>query len=184
MTTRNIPAPAEQKNIQAVVELERTTWERRSSLDRIADHVRDLASGPAFIVAHIVWFGLWLGFNVVGRTPFDPYPFNLLTLAVSLEAIVLTGFVLMSQRRMLQQADRRTHLDLQINLLAEQELTAILKMQCVLAEKAGIDLPAVDPRLEQLRARTDVQKLAAALDAGLASVEAKTPSSTSSTGSS
>ena len=175
-TSMTSPAPAEQKNIQAIIELERETREKRSLLDRVADHVKDLASGPGFIVVHIVWFAGWLGFNVSSRTAFDPYPFNLLTLVVSLEAIVLTGFVLMAQSRMTQQADRRAHLDLQINLLAEQELTAILKMQWVLAEKAGIDPPSVDPRLEQLRARTDVQKLAAALNDGLASVETGAPS--------
>jgi uncharacterized membrane protein len=84
---------------------------------------------------------------------------------------VLTGFVLMAQTRMTQQAERRAHLDLQINLLAEQELTAILRMQCLLAERAGIDVATVDPRLDQLRNQTDVQRLAEALDNELASVE-------------
>jgi uncharacterized membrane protein len=83
----------------------------------------------------------------VFATPrFDPFPFNLLTLVVSLEAIVLTGFVLMSQNRMTQLADLRTHLDLQVNLLAEQELTAILKVVCLVAEKNGIAVDG-DPEL-------------------------------------
>ena len=76
----------------------------------------------------------------------------------------------MAQSRMTQQADKRAHLDLQINLLAEQELTAILRLQCVIAERAGIDLASIDPRLDQLR--TDVQRLAAELDTELASVQA------------
>jgi uncharacterized membrane protein len=166
------PTSPERKNIQAIMGLERETRGKRSVLERITDGVRGLASSPAFIFAHILWFAVWIGANSLGRARFDAYPFSLLTLAVSLEAIVLTGFVLMAQTRMTQQADKRAHLDLQINLLAEQELTAILKMQCLLAERAGIDVAGVDPRLEQLRTQTDVQRLAAALDNELASVEA------------
>jgi len=166
-------ASPELKNIQAIIALERESRGKRSLFDRITDVVSRLTSSPVFLLVHLVWFVFWLGINSFGRATFDRYPFNLLTLAVSLEAIVLTGFVLMAQTRMTQQAERRAHLDLQINLLAEQELTAILKMQCLLAERAGIDVATVDPRLDQLRNQTDVQRLAAALDSELASVEYK-----------
>jgi uncharacterized membrane protein len=154
------PSTPELTNIQAIVNLERRTRENRSSLDRLTDAFSALASSPAFVAGHIVWFAGWMGWNLFGRAPFDPYPFQLLTLAVSLEAIVLTGFVLMAQSRMRHEADKRAHLDLQINLLAEQELTAILKLQCQLAERAGVDLRAVDPRLDQFRTHIDVEQLA------------------------
>jgi uncharacterized membrane protein len=173
-----MPTTPELKNIQDIIDLERQTRGNRSRLDRVTDTVIVLASSPAFIVAHVLWFMLWLGFNSFSSQKFDPYPFSLLTLSVSLEAIVLTGFVLMAQGRMTRQADKRAHLDLQINLLAEQELTAILKMQCLLAESAGIDLTSVDPRLDQLRSRTDVPRLAAALESELASVDTSTSTST------
>jgi uncharacterized membrane protein len=179
MPPRNNPprvSPAAQtspelKNIQAIVGLERETLSDRSWLNRVTDGVSNLASSPAFIVVHLIWFGLWIGLNGHRSGSFDPYPFNLLTLALSLEAIVLTGFVLMAQSRMTQQAERRAHLDLQINLLAEQELTEILRVQCLLAEHAGIDLDTRDPRLAQLRTRTDVRQLAVALNHELAAVE-------------
>jgi len=158
----------ELKNIQAILSLERETRERRSVLDRVTDGVSSLASSPAFIAGHVIWFTIWIGANTIGRAAFDRYPFNLLTLAVSLEAIVLTGFVLMAQNRMTQQADKRAHLDLQINLLAEQELTAILKLQCLLADRAGIDVASVDPRLDQLLSQTDVQRLAATIETEMA----------------
>lgn len=163
-----MPTSPELTNIQAIMALEREIRGKRSLLDRITDGVSSLASSPAFIFAHLIWFALWLGFNTLGGATFDRYPFNLLTLAVSLEAIVLTGFVLMAQSRMTQQADKRAHLDLQINLLAEQELTAILKLQCLLAERAGIEVADIDPRLDQLRNRTDVQRLAATLESEMA----------------
>jgi uncharacterized membrane protein len=167
-------AAAERKNVQAVMNLERATRDNRSYVARLTDAVSGLASSPAFIVAHLTWFLFWIGGNTVGGLHFDPYPFNLLTLAVSLEAIVLTGFVLMAQTRMTQQADKRAHLDLQVNLLAEQELTAILRVQCLLAERAGIDIERIDPRIEALRNRTNVQQLADAIDTGIASTQQNT----------
>jgi uncharacterized membrane protein len=60
--------------------------------------------------------------------PFDPFPFSLLTSIVSLEAIILTLFVLATQNRLTREADKRAHLDLQVNLLSEQEMTIMLKM--------------------------------------------------------
>jgi uncharacterized membrane protein len=143
--------------------LERETRDARSILERLTAGVSGVASSPAFIMAHVLWFALWIGVNSLGHATFDRYPFSFLTLAVSLEAIVLTGFVLMAQRQMTRHADRRAHLDLQINLLAEQELTAILKVQCLLAERAGIDVTGVDPWLDELRRHTDVHQLAATI---------------------
>lgn len=109
------------------------------------------------------------------RTKQYPFPFNLLTLVVSLEAIVLIGFVLMSQNRLTQVADRRAHLDLQVNLLAEQELTAILKVVCLIAEKTGVTVKG-DPDLIKLLARTDVKVLAEELTREMATVDAPPPS--------
>ena len=151
--------------------MERGTRDSRSAVERLTDAVSNHASSASFVVAHLVWFTTWIGLNL-HRPAFDPFPFSLLTLAVSLEAIVLTGFVLMAQSRMTQQADKRAHLDLQINLLAEQELTAILKVLCLVAERNGIDVAGCDPRLQQLLAHTDVRTLSAALDQELATLGA------------
>lgn len=164
------PTPAEQHNIRTVVELEHETFDRRSRRERVTDAVSATASSPVFVVAHVAWFAIWIGFNMIAKAPFDRFPYNLLTLAVSLEAIVLTGFVLMAQNRMTLQADKRAHLDLQVNLLAEQKLTAILRMLALLGEHAGIDLGSCDPGFEQFRSRTNIRQLAAELDAQLGSV--------------
>ena len=90
---------------------------------------------------------------------------------VSLEAILLTGFVLISQDRMTKLADRRAHLDLQVNLLAEQELTAILRVVCPIAEKTGVQLEGCDPNLNQLLGRTDVKALNDQLTKEMATVD-------------
>ena len=162
-------------NIQAVVDLERQTRRERTILERVTDLVSAAVSSTGFILFHIAWFSSWIVFNVFASQRFDPFPFSLLTLMVSLEAIVLTGFVLMSQNRMTQLADRRAHLDLQVNLLAEQELTAILKVVCLVAEKAGVTVEG-DPELVKLLARTDVKLLAEELTREMAAVDTPPPS--------
>jgi uncharacterized membrane protein len=111
-----------------------------------------------------VWFAGWIVANRLLARPFDPYPFNLLTMVVSLEAIILTSFVLMAQDRMTKLADRRAHLDLQVNLIAEQELTAILRVVCRLAEQAGLDPKTCDRTISNWLTETDVTALAKELD--------------------
>jgi uncharacterized membrane protein len=149
-------------NIREILKLEQERRDERSPLDRAADWVIRIASGPVFIAVHLLWFAVWISLNVTGGASFDP-TFNVLMLTVSLEAIVLTGFVLRAQRHLTLQTEQRAHLDLQLNILAEQELTAILRVVCVLGERLGIDVAKCDPNVEQFRAQTDVRKIAAAI---------------------
>ena len=100
------PGP-ESTNIQAIAEIERQTREQRTTLERVADAVGRTASSPIFITVHFAWFTIWIVGNTVFGWNLDPYPFSLLTLAVALEATILTGFVLMSQGRMTEQAEKR-----------------------------------------------------------------------------
>jgi uncharacterized membrane protein len=95
-----------------------------------------------FVWIHAVWYGVWIVANVAlpGRLRFDPFPFSLLTLVVSLEAIFLATFLLISQNRQSFLDQRRAHLDLQINLLAEQENTKMLELLEKIACKVGVDL--------------------------------------------
>lgn len=86
--------------------------------------------------------------RVLWQKPFDPFPFVMLTTVVSLEAIFLSLFVLLSQNRMQRLADERSDLDLQINLLAEHELTRLMVAVNLIAEKMGIELAHEDEREE------------------------------------
>jgi uncharacterized membrane protein len=158
-----LAAPAA-RNIHAIATLERDALHERTTIDRITDRVTSAAGSPAFVAIHALWFGTWIVVNLTRRDAFDPYPFNFLMLIVSLEAIVLTGFVLMTQNRMQRQADKRAHLDLQVNLLAEQELTAMLQMLHALCRRAGVGVTVRDARVEQLLEETDIHTLATALD--------------------
>ena len=98
-----------------------------------------------FVYLHAIFFAVWIvmnvgeNHNVFGFKPFDPYPFQLLTLIVSLEAIFLSTFVLISQNRMGAQADKRAELDLHVGLLSEHEITRMLKMLDAIQDKLGIE---------------------------------------------
>lgn len=158
-----VPGPAA-RNIEAIAALERAALHDRTPLDRFTDVITHAAGSPAFIIAHAIWFATWIAINVWREPPFDSYPFGLLILLVSLEAIFLTGAVLMTQNRMQRQADKRAHLDLQVNLLAEQELTAILQLLHKMAERLGVDTVESGGRIEELLAETNVHTLSAAID--------------------
>jgi uncharacterized membrane protein len=108
-----------------------------------------------FVWVHVVWFGIWILIHVIPRLPhIDPFPFTFLTLVVSLEAIFLSTFILISQNHDTKISERRNHLDLQINLLSEQENTQMLTMLRAIAEKVGANLS----RDDQVRAMSEETK--------------------------
>jgi uncharacterized membrane protein len=154
-------------NIQAIAELERNALDERTSVDRATATLTRVTGSTTFIAVHILWFATWIALNVT-RYAFDAYPFNLLTLIVALEAIFLTSVILMTQNRMSRLADRRAHLDLQVNMLAEQELTAMLHMLHGLCTRAGVKVMVRDERVQQLLTETDILQIAVALDRELA----------------
>jgi uncharacterized membrane protein len=152
------------RNIETIARLEREALHDRSRLDRFTDAVTAAAGSPLFIVGHAIWFGVWIALNVMSGRPFDPYPFGLLMLAVSLEAIFLSAAVLMTQNRMQRQADKRAHLDLQVNLLAEQELTTMLKMLTGISQRLGVKIEERHGSVDQLARETDIHTIAVAID--------------------
>jgi len=162
----------EQKNIQAIVALEQEALHSRSLVDRISDAITQFSGSIFFIILHALWFLAWIAENtgvIPGTTPFDPFPFNFLTLLVSLEAIFLSTFVLMSQNRLGRQADKRAHLDLQINLLAEQEATVMLQLLQKICAHLGTTQEPSREELQQFVRKTDVQTLVTELEKKLPS---------------
>jgi uncharacterized membrane protein len=130
-----------EKNIHTIVHSRQLAANQRNGEERIADAITDFSGRMFFVYFHILWFTIWILINLgyFGIKPFDPYPFGLLTMIVSLEAIFLSTFVLISQNRLSAEADRRADLDLQIGLLAEHELTRVLKMLDEIQDKMGIE---------------------------------------------
>jgi len=168
-------------NVQRVAKLEEEQLRARSISERIAAAVTRAAGTATFAIAHLVWFTGWIVVNskwargIERFDPFDPFPFNLLTMLVSLEAIFLSIWILISQNQMTRQADRRAHLDLQINLLAEQESTATLRIVHDIAEHLGIGGRASrrDPALVE---ETDIEHLASRMDEVLPDAPGTVPS--------
>ena len=154
-------ASTTQQNIKQISELEKDDLARRSISERIGDAIAAAAGQMWFIVVHAIWFTLWMWLNskaVPGMPPFDPFPFALLTMIVSLESIFLSLFILMSQNRSNRQADRRNHLDLQINLLSEDENTKMLQMLQAICAHHGLPI-GKDPEIAELAKRTEPQQV-------------------------
>ena len=129
-----------ERNIQTILEVRRTERARRTPQDRLADLLTRFSGNMWFVYVHIVWFAWWVADNrqwIPGRV-FDPFPFGLLTLVVSLEAIFLATFVLISQNRAAALADMRADLDLQIDLLAEYEVTQLLQLIVAIGKKLDV----------------------------------------------
>jgi len=118
--------------------------------DAWADSITGFAGSTRFVRLHIAWFALWIVINVgllgVARE-FDPYPFGLLTLVVSLEAIFLSTFVMISQNRQAEASEVRSDLDYRTNVTAEREIDVIMRALKRIAEKDGI---AVDDLIAEI----------------------------------
>lgn len=141
-----------ERNIETLVQIRDHMERRKSTQDRIADWVTWFSGSMIFVYIHLAWFAIWIAVNL-GWThlrPFDPYPFNLLTMVVSLEAIMLATFVLISQNRISEIADQRADLDLQINLLAEYEITRVLTLVDAIADHMGLEV-GKDPEVDELK---------------------------------
>src|SRR4026208_56703 len=165
----NRPSPsAEQlteQNIETVTRLEESAREQRTASDRVAEKIANFCGSMTFVWVHVVWFGGWILFNLIpGITHVDPFPFTFLTLIVSLEAIFLCTFILISQNLDSRISERRSHLDLQLNLLSEQENTKMIVMLHAIAAKVGADLTQ-DPHLEALSEETRPERLIEQIEA-------------------
>ena len=129
-----------ERNIRTIIQLRTKASRERTLQDRIADAITSFSGRMIFAYVHIAWFGIWILLNTgrFGMGAFDPFPYGLLTMIVSLEAIFLSTFVLISQNRLAEETERRADLDLHIGLLTEHELTRVLQMLDVIQEKLGI----------------------------------------------
>jgi len=127
------------RNVRTVAALEEATSNERTTLDRLSDLISRFAGGPWFVIVHVLWFASWIAFSAWSSHAFDPWPYSLLTFLVSIEAIFLSSFILIAQNHFEKIAERRAHLDLQINLLAEEEMTKVLQSLDLIGKRLGID---------------------------------------------
>ena len=150
-------------NIRAIAEMQQHLSARRSVMDRIADVIGGFSGSMPFVILHVGWFTGWFLWNtgaIANAHRFDPYPFILLAMIVSVEAVLLSTFVLMKQNRMQRQSDTRAHLNLQIDLLAEKEVTKSLQLLRAICHKLEISEADLDTELAEMASATSVDTLA------------------------
>jgi uncharacterized membrane protein len=147
------------QNVVAMRQLEEAAMAKRTGADRVAAVIARFCGQMTFVWIHVVLFAAWIAYNTIPWVkPFDPYPFTFLTLVVSLEAIFLSTFILISQNYDMRVAERRNQLDLQINLLAEQENTKALQILERIAKKVGAHM-GDDPQVRALEEATRPESL-------------------------
>jgi uncharacterized membrane protein len=166
-TVTSIPSRALQENVEAIQAWEQKLLHRRSRAEQLSDWITDTAASGPVLAGHVVWFALWALINTGTLAlvrPFDRFPFPLLTMVVSLEAIFLALFVLASQNRLARQADKRAHLDLQIDLLAEREMTAVLQLLQDIAAHLQVKGTLTPDQIRDLVTETDLHALTRTMD--------------------
>jgi uncharacterized membrane protein len=163
--SKSVDAQSRQ-SIKAVSDLEHEALARRTTAETFSDFVVSQGGRPWVIAVHTLWFGGWMLWNsgrVPGVHPFDPFPYMGLTTIVSLEAIFLSLFILVSQNRATRRADERAHLDLQINLMAERETTKMLRLLQALCAHHGL-AEAADSEVDEMLRQTEPASIARELE--------------------
>jgi uncharacterized membrane protein len=128
------------RNIEALRDRRRHELEAASLQDRVAQRVTGFTGSMRFVYVHLLLYGGWIVANlgrIPGVEPWDP-TFVVLAMIASVEAIFLSTFILITQNRMSQAAERRAELDLQVSLLAEQEITKLVQLVSEMSEKMGV----------------------------------------------
>ena len=155
-----------QEHIEVILKHEEEFLARRTPAERVGDFFGAFVGSLIFIGIHGAWFGAWILINTlkIGHIPqFDPPPFPLLDTVVAVEAIFLASFIVMRQSRLSRRSDERDHLILQVLLLAEKEITAVLQIERQLAARVGLSAVAEDADITQLSQKTSIDDVAQSL---------------------
>jgi uncharacterized membrane protein len=155
-----------QEHIQLILKHEEEFMARRTAAERVGDSLGSFVGSLTFIGIHVVWFTAWILVNTVSiaHIPhFDPVPFSILDTIVAIEAIFLASFIVMRQSRSSRRSDERDHLILQVLLLAEKEVTAVLQIERQIAARIGLSEVAKDAEIVQLSQKTSIDDVAQSL---------------------
>src|ERR1700690_2566524 len=156
-----------QSHIDSIVRQEEEALERRSASERLADAVGGFAGSLLFVVLHLILMVGWLLINsgkISSVRSFDPSPFSLLGVIVAVEAVILSSFILMRQNRMMRRGERRDHLNLQVDLLAEKEITTVLQMVRAICGHMGLQSIMADKDIRELSKNTSIESLSQTLE--------------------
>jgi uncharacterized membrane protein len=151
-----------QEHIELIAKHEQEFLNNRRPLEKIADRVASFVGSLAYVSVHVLVGGCWIVWNslaIAGRARFDPFPFPLLDFVFAFEAILVASFILMRQSSVSRRSDERDQLMLQILLLAEREMTAMLGMQRDIANAMGLHRIARDEKITELSQETSIDEV-------------------------
>ena len=164
---------SEQVTEEMLQSIQKRLNERRTMSDKLADFLVWSAGTIIFVIIHIFLFAVWIMINldfIPAIKIFDPYPFNFLTMTVSLEAIFLAIFVLMSQNRESKTADLRQEFDVQVNIIAEREITKIIHMLAYVMNHLNISYEK-DAELRQMMRPLNIDEIREQLEHQIGTVK-------------
>jgi uncharacterized membrane protein len=148
------------EQIELIARHEQEFLARRTRSERLGDAIGASIGSLWFIGVHVCWIGTWIALNTLHETHhFDPSPFPRLDSVLAIEAIFLASFIVMRQGRLGRRSDERDHLILQILILTEREITAVLGIERQLAARLGLQKVASDENLEQLSQDTPIDEI-------------------------
>jgi uncharacterized membrane protein len=164
------------RNVDRVLALETAEKGKATTADRVADAITSFSGSIRFVWVNVLLFAGWVVFNLALPKPrrFDPFPFSLLTLVLSVEAIFLSIFILISQNRAARVSEKRSHLDLQLNLLSEQENTKMLLMLEQIGHAVGAEVSGI-PDVSILAEPTRPEALSEQIDQAVAEAGERKP---------
>ena len=163
MSSQPSVAPTAKRNIAAIAQLEQQVLTQQSVAERVGGAVTRFFGSLRFVLVQLFFLGVWIVVNtekIVGVPPFDPYPFQLLSLIVGIEFIFLTTFVLMNQKQQMHRVEQWSHLHLQLSMLTEQEVTKNMQMLRSICQELHLDKLTGDQELSELTQNTEISDLA------------------------
>ena len=160
------------EHVELIARHEQEFLAQRTHSERLGDRIAVYIGSLTYVAAHITIFGLWVLWNTLPSLQsvrFDPFPFPFLDTIFALEAILVASFILMRQTRMSRRADERDQLMLQVLLLTEREITAVVGIERQIASRMGLHKIAQDEEITELSEQTSFEQVAQAIKESLPS---------------
>lgn len=157
-------------HVETILKHEQQFLARRSLAERLGDSTAAIVGSLSFVACQLLFVAVWIWANtnhLFGVGHFDPLPFSLLSGCLALEGILLASFILMRQARLGRRSDEREHLMLQMLILTEKEVTAVIGMNRQIAIKLGLDDVEADRGIEELAEDTSIDEVAQSIQQNL-----------------
>jgi uncharacterized membrane protein len=157
-------------NVETILRHEQEFLAHRSYAERLGDSTAAIVGSLGFVACQFLFVAGWILVNTSHVFPiqhFDPVPFSLLSTCLALEGILLASFILMRQARLGRRSGEREHLMLQILMLTEKEVTAVIGMNRQIAVKLGLRDVGADRDIQQLGQDTSIDDVAESIQQNL-----------------